>query len=265
MFIDSHTHLTMGDFEQDRDEVIGRASRAGVGLMVTVGTNLDDSREAISLAGRYESVYATIGVHPHDVKEIVNLTYDCLKELKKSDKVVAYGEIGLDFFRNLSPKEVQIRRFGEQLELARELHLPIIVHDRNAHREILEMLKGWRGRGGVFHCFSGDYDMAKKCLDMGFYISIPGTVTFENAGRLQEVTKLIPLTGILIETDAPYLSPHPHRGKRNESAYIVHTAQKIAQIKGLSLEEVEMATSQNARVLFNLGKGNIKENQNGRE
>jgi TatD DNase family protein len=243
----------MGDFKQDRDEVIGRAGQAGVGLMVTVGTNLDDSREAISLAGRYDGVYATIGIHPHDVKDIIdNLTYDCLKELKKSEKVVAYGEIGLDFVRNLSPKKMQIKRFGEQLELADELHLPIIVHDREAHVETMEMLKSWKGKGGVFHCFSGNYDMAKRCLDMGFYISIPGTVTFENAGRLQEVTKLIPLTSILIETDAPYLTPNPHRGKRNESAYIVHTAQRIAEIKGLSLEEVEMATSQNARDLFNL-------------
>ena len=266
MFIDSHTHLTMEDFKQDRDEVITRAVQAGVGLMVTVGTNLEDSREAISLAGRYEGVYATIGIHPHDVKDITdNLTYDCLKELKKSDKVVAYGEIGLDFVRNLSPKEVQIRRFGEQLELAGELHLPIIVHDREAHEKTMEMLKGWRGKRGVFHCFSGNYDLAKRCLDMGFYISIPGTVTFENAVRLQEVTKHVPLNGLLIETDAPYLTPHPHRGKRNESAYIVHTAQRIAEIKGLPLEEVGMTTSQNARDLFNLPSMNIKENQNGRK
>ncbi|MDI6777449.1 MAG: TatD family hydrolase [Syntrophales bacterium] len=256
MFIDSHIHLTMDAFDRDRDEIIRRAKEAGVDLMVTVGTTLDDSREAISLAGQYEAVYATIGIHPHDVKDIVNLTYDSLRELAKMDKVVAYGEIGLDFVRNLSPKEVQIKRFGEQLELAGELRLPIIIHDRNAHREMLEMLKGWRERGGVFHCFSGDYDMAKRCLDMGFYISIPGTVTFENAVRLQEVTGLIPLTGLLLETDAPYLSPHPHRGERNEPAYIVHTAGRIAEIKGLSLEEVGKVTSQNARALFNLPSKN---------
>jgi len=252
MFIDSHTHLTMEEFNQDRDKVIRRAKEAGVDLMITIGTTLDDSREAISLAGQYEAVYATIGIHPHDVKDIDDLTYDSLKELAKMDKVVAYGEIGLDFFRNLSPKEAQIRSFGEQLELANELRLPIIIHDRHAHREILEMLKGWRGNGGVFHCFSGDYDMAKRCLDMGFYISIPGTVTFENSARLQEVTRLIPLDGLLLETDAPYLSPHPHRGKRNESAYIVHTAERVAEIKGLSLKEVGSMTSQNAKVLFNL-------------
>ena len=252
MFIDSHVHLTMEEFNQDRDEVITRAKDAGVGLMVTVGTTLDDSREAISLAGQYEAVYATVGIHPHDVKDIDNLTYDSLRELAEMDKVVAYGEIGLDFVRNLSPREVQIRRFGEQLELATELRLPVIIHDRNAHKEILEMLKSWRGGKGVFHCFSGDYDMAKRCLDMGFYISIPGTVTFENSARLQEVVRLVPLDGLLLETDAPYLSCHPYRGKRNEPAYIVHTAERIAEIKGLSLAEVGSVTSQNARALFNL-------------
>ncbi|MFA4915684.1 MAG: TatD family hydrolase [Syntrophales bacterium] len=253
MFIDSHTHLTMEDFDKDRDEAITRAKEAGVDFMLTVGTTLDDSRECILLAGQYETVYATIGIHPHEVKDIIdNLTYDSLKELAKMDKVVAYGEIGLDFFRNLSPIELQIRRLGEQLELASELRLPIIIHDRHAHREILEMLKSWKGENGVFHCFSGDYDMAKRCLDLGFYISIPGTVTFKKSARLQEVARLVPLDRLLLETDAPYLSPHPHRGKRNEPAYIIHTAEMVAGIKGVSLNDVGIMTSQNAKSLFNL-------------
>jgi TatD DNase family protein len=197
-------------------------------------------------------VYAAIGIHPHEVKGINDETYDHLKRLAKSEKIVAYGEIGLDFFRNLSPRDLQIKRFGEQLELAREINLPIIIHDREAHQEILEMLRGWKGRQGVIHCFSGDYRMAQECLDMGFYLSIPGAVTFGKSEKLQEVVRRIPLSNLLLETDAPYLTPHPNRGKRNEPAYVVHTARKVAEIKGLSFENVADVSSRNARSLFGI-------------
>ncbi|GAJ09283.1 unnamed protein product, partial [marine sediment metagenome] len=210
-------------------------------------------KKAISIANRYESVYAVIGIHPHEVKNIDDLTYESLKEISRTDKVVAYGEIGLDFFRNLSPRDVQIKRFGEQLELASEIALPVVIHDREAHRETMNMLKEWKGnRRGIIHCFSGDYEMAKKCLDMGFYISIPGTITFKKSEKLQEVVKNIPIDSILLETDSPYLTPHPRRGRRNEPANVIFTARRVAEIRGLSLEEIGKITSQNTKSVFGI-------------
>jgi TatD DNase family protein len=253
MLADSHAHLEMNDFDRDRDEVIKRAENAGVNLIITVGTTLDDCRKAVSIANKYKNVYAAIGIHPHEVKDIDETTYENLKKLAKMDKVVAFGEIGLDFFRNLSPPDVQIRRFGEQLALASEIGLPIIIHDRDAHQETLEMLGGWKGKHrGVVHCFSGNYKMAEKCLEMGFFISIPGAITFGKSEKLQDVIRHIPVTDILVETDAPYLTPHPHRGKRNEPAYVIHTARKVAEIKGLSLEELASVTYQNTRNVFGI-------------
>ena len=252
MLVDSHAHLEMEDFDRDRSDVIRRAGQAGVDLIITVGTTLNDCRKAVSLTRQYTMVYAAIGIHPHEVKDIDEKTYDNIRELVKTDRVVAYGEIGLDFFRNLSPRDIQIKRFGEQLELAGELELPVIIHDREAHEETLEMLKSWNGKPGVIHCFSGDYGMACKCIDMGFYISIPGAVTFGKSEKLQGVVRRLPIKHLLIETDAPYLTPHPNRGKRNEPAYVIHTAKKVAEIKGISLEDVASITSQNARNVFEI-------------
>jgi TatD DNase family protein len=253
MLADSHAHLEMKDFDRDRAEVIRRAKDAGVDLIITVGTTLDDCEKAVSIANRYENVYAAIGIHPHDVKDIDEGTYDSLKKLAKMDKVVAFGEIGLDFFRNLSPRETQIRRFAEQLEVAGEMGLPVIIHDRDAHKETVNMLGTWkRKQKGVIHCFSGDQRMAAKCLDMGFLISIPGAITFGKSEKLQEVVRYIPLTSLLVETDAPYITPHPNRGKRNEPAYVVHTARKVAEIKGLSLEELASVTYQNTKDVFGI-------------
>jgi len=253
MLIDSHAHLEMREFDNDRDKVVSRAKEAGVDAIVTVGTNLRDCQSVVNLAARYESVYAALGIHPHEVKGIDEKTYDALRRLVRQPKVVAYGEIGLDFFRNHSPRDVQIRCFGEQLEMAEEFNLPVIIHDREAHAETLNMLTGWKGkRGGIVHCFSGDVAMAKKCLDMGFYISIPGPVTFPKAEKMIEVVRRVPLNRLLVETDAPYLAPQPYRGKRNEPSYVVHAAQKIADIKGLALADVGAATSQNARTIFGI-------------
>jgi TatD DNase family protein len=253
MFIDSHAHLEMKEFDQDRAEVIRRARDAGVTYIITVGTTLNYCRKALSIAEHNECVYAIIGVHPHDVKSINADTYDALRELARRGKVVAYGEIGLDYFRNLSPKDVQLKRFAEQLELADALDLPIVIHDREAHIEIMRMLKAWKGKKrGVVHCFSGDIEMGRECLDLGFYISIPGPITFPKSGRLRSIVKDIPLESLLIETDCPYLTPDPHRGKRNEPAFVVHTAQAIADIKGISLEEVGRVTSRNAKDIFSL-------------
>ncbi len=253
MLIDSHAHLELSEFDGDREDVIERARASGVECIVTVGINLEDSRNAVALAERYDNIYASVGVHPHDAKSINETTYDSLRKLSKSDRVVAYGEIGLDFFRNRSPRDIQIKRFGEQLELADELNLPVIIHDREAHREIVEMLKGWKGHsGGVIHCFSGDYDMARKCLDMGFYISIPGTITYKKSETLRGVVRRVPIDRLLVETDCPFLSPEPKRGKRNEPANVVYTARRIAQIKGLPFEDVARITSENTRNVFGM-------------
>ncbi len=254
MLIDSHAHLELSEFDSDRKEVIRRAGESGVEYIVTVGINLEDSENAVAIAERYDTIYASVGVHPHDVKGIDETTYDSLRKLSESNKVIAYGEIGLDFFRNLSPRELQTRRFEEQLELASELGLPVIIHDREAHRETVEMLKNRKNvSGGVIHCFSGDYDMAVQCLDMGFYISIPGTITYKKAETLRDVVRKMPMDRMLVETDCPFLSPEPKRGKRNEPANVVYTARRIAQIKDLSYEEVAMTTSNNTKRLFGLG------------
>lgn len=252
MLIDSHAHLEMKEFDHDRDAVIGRASQAGVDLIITVGTNMSLSRKAVSLASKYENIYATVGIHPHDVAKISNKTYDDIKELSCQKKVVAYGEIGLDFFRNISPRTLQIEKFDEQLQLALELNLPVIIHDRDAHEQTLRIVKSSGIRHGVFHCFSGDRVMAGRCLDLGFYLSIPGVVTFDKAKTLQEVVRYVPLSSLLVETDCPYLTPTPHRGERNEPAYIVETVKKVAEIKGLTPEEVSTLTAQNTKDLFRL-------------
>ncbi|MDD5712893.1 MAG: TatD family hydrolase [Smithellaceae bacterium] len=252
MLIDSHAHLEMAEFDGDRDLVVQRAVDSGVGIIVTVGTNLADCRKAVTIAARFDSVYAALGIHPHDAKEIGPDTYDQLKEMAKSDKVVAYGEIGLDFFRDPSPRELQIRRCEEQLELAVELALPVIIHDREAHDEIMRLLSPWKGKGGIVHCFSGDMAMARRCIDMGFLISIPGAVTFNKAEEMQKVARGVPLDSLLVETDSPFLSPQPHRGKRNEPSHVVHTARRIAEIRGITFDELAAATTANARRIFNL-------------
>ncbi len=253
MFVDSHAHLEMKEFDSDREDVIKRAGQEGVDAIVTVGTNLNLSLKAVSLADQYRNIYATVGVHPHDVAKADQKTLDAMKQLvHQSNKIVAYGEIGLDFFRNISPQEKQREWFGLQLDLAKELDLPVVIHDREAHQQSLETVRASGVRRGVFHCFSGDYAMAKKCIDLGFYISIPGVVTFDKSKTLQDVAEKVPLSSLLLETDAPYLAPVPHRGKRNEPTFIVQTAKKVAQIKKISLEETARETSINAMNLFGI-------------
>ncbi len=257
MLIDSHAHLEMPEFRRDLTEVIQRAKASGVENIFTVGTEKKDWMRALEIAHSNPSVYAILGVHPHNAKEIDEETYPALRKLCRDEKVRAYGEIGLDFYRNLSPRDVQLRRFREQIVLAKELRLPIVVHDREAHQETLEILKSEMAEedGGIIHCFSGDYKMAKECIEMGFLISIPGSITFKNAGGLQEVVKQIPLEALLVETDAPFLAPVPLRGKRNEPSYVRHTAQKIAEIKKVPLEKVAEVTTENALRVYRLKSG----------
>jgi len=254
MLIDSHAHLEMPEFRQDLTEVIQRAKASGVEYIFTVGTEKKDWTRALEIAHSYPSVYAVLGVHPHNAREIDEETYPTLRKLCADDKVRAYGEIGLDFYRNLSPQDVQLKRFREQTQFARELGLPIVVHDREAHQETLGVLKSEKAEdcGGIIHCFSGDYHMAKECIEMGFCISIPGTVTFKKTGEFHEIIKRLPLESLLIETDAPFLAPVPFRGKRNEPSYVRYTAQKVAEIKKVSLEKVAEVTTENAIRVYRL-------------
>ena len=254
MLVDSHAHLEMPEFQKDLEEVIQRAKESGVEYIFTVGTEKKDWKRALEISHSHPRVFAILGVHPHNAKEIDDRTYPILKDLCRNEKVRAYGEIGLDFFRNHSPREVQIKRFREQIALAKELHLPIVIHDRDAHEETLEILKSEKAEvyGGIIHCFSGDYRMAKECIDMGFYISVPGTITFKNAGEFQEIVRNLPLESLLVETDAPFLAPVPFRGKRNEPGFVPYTAQKIAELKKVPFEKVAEVTTANALRVFKL-------------
>jgi len=252
--VDSHCHLDARHFEADRETVVVRAAESGVTHIVNPGVDLPSSRSAVKLAQQHECIYAAVGFHPHEAKALDADALEELKRLAASPKVVAMGEIGLDYYRDLSPRDVQRRAFETQLELAAELDLPVIIHDRDAHQDVLTILRDWRksldGRAGVMHSFSGDTMLAEQVLALGFSIGVSGPVTYSNAGRLRETVRAVPWERLLIETDAPYLTPHPHRGQRNEPAYVRWVAQAMADIRGQALEAVAARTSANARALF---------------
>jgi len=254
--IDTHTHLDFPEFDSDREQVIVRAATAGVGAIVNVGADLASSQAAVALAEAHPQIYAAVGVHPHDAKTLTDEVLKELGDLASHSKVVAVGEIGLDFYRHLSPRDKQGQAFDQQLALASDVGKPVIIHDREAHKEVMAILRRWaegcQQPVGVLHCFSGDLTMAREAIELGFYISIAGPVTFDNARRLRELVRQLPLEKLLIETDCPYLTPHPYRGKRNEPAYVQFVAQEIARVKELLLEEVACITSDNAQALFAL-------------
>jgi TatD DNase family protein len=256
MLIDTHAHLDDAKYNGDRDAVMARARDAGVGAFVTIGCDLATSHSAVALANQYPFVYASIGVHPHEVRHIGNGWYDEFRRLAQHKKVVAYGEIGLDYHYNHSPPRDQRDRFREQIQLARELKLPVIIHTREAQEDTIAILKEENASdvGGVFHCFSGDAWLAKDALDLGFYLSFSGILTFQNASMLREIAKNTPFDRLLIETDCPYLTPVPYRGKRNEPAYVTQVAKQLASIHGpdLSLEQVAHITTENAKRLFKI-------------
>ncbi|MFH0844635.1 MAG: TatD family hydrolase, partial [Pseudomonadota bacterium] len=204
MLIDSHAHLDMPDFDKDREQVLERALKGGVSQIVTIGIDLSSSLKALELAKKYDFIYATIGYHPHNAKEADHGNLKELKRLASDPKVVAWGEIGLDFYRQYSPHPIQLNLFRQQLDMAAEVNLPVIIHDRDAHVEVMEILKEKNGRRGVIHCFSGDYNLAMGLIQMGYYISIPATVTYKKALQVQEVAASIPIDNLLLETDAPF-------------------------------------------------------------
>lgn len=252
--IDSHAHLQDPRFEKDADEVIDRALAGGLEMIICVGYDLESSRQALDLAHRCPQIKAVIGVHPHDAK---TLSDDVLQELRRmaaDPRVVAIGEMGLDFYRNLSDPEVQRRAFRDQIKLAREVGKPIVIHDRDAHQEVLNIIKEEKAgaNGGVMHCYSGHLPLAIELMREGFYISFAGPLTYANAQKSVEVASKIPLDRILVETDCPYLTPEPYRGKRNEPLYVREVARKLADLRRKPVEEVAYAVVRNTRKIFGL-------------
>lgn len=255
MLFDSHAHLNDERFEEDREELINSLREKQVDFVVNPGADIESSITSIELAKKYDFIYAAVGVHPHDVGELDETSIDTLRKLAvENEKVVAIGEIGLDYYYDTYPKEVQKEWFKKQIELANELKLPIIIHDRDAHGDTFEIIKNTKSSeiGCVLHCYSGNVELAKEYIKMGCYISIPGTVTFKNNKKTREVVREIPLEYLLIETDSPYMAPEPHRGKRNDPSLVQFVADKIAQEKEISYEEVCRVTKENAKRFFGI-------------
>ncbi|MBP2639220.1 MAG: hydrolase, TatD family [Firmicutes bacterium] len=250
---DTHAHIDDEQFDADREDVIIRAAEKGVKYILCAGASMESSARAVALAESHPDVYAAVGVHPHDAGTVNEEDYLQLAQWATLPKVAAIGEIGLDYYYDLSPRDVQKTVFGRQLDLARQVGKPFIIHDRDAHGDILDIVrKQAQGLSGVFHCFSGSWEMAKELLKLGYYLAIGGPVTFKNAAKVQRVAAQIPLDRLLIETDCPYLTPHPHRGHRNEPAYVRLVAEEIARIRNISLEELAAATTFNAKQLFKI-------------
>ena len=251
--IDSHCHIDFRDFDGIRDDVLKEARDAGIHTIVNVGADIESSERGVALAQRHEMVFATVGVHPHDARTLDENVFRRLKELAGQDKVVAIGEIGLDFYRDLSPRPVQKVAFHKQMQLAVELKLPVVIHTREAFQETLLIAAEYADLlpGGVFHCFPGDVDDALEVIKEGFVIGVGGVVTYDKS-RLSRVAAAIPLDKMILETDAPYLTPVPHRGKINRPAYVRYVCDMVAQLRGISPAEVEKATDRTCQKLFRL-------------
>ncbi|MBA2339752.1 MAG: TatD family hydrolase [Pyrinomonadaceae bacterium] len=259
MFVDSHAHVDGEEFDADRDEVLERAQAAGVRAILTIGTGDPQSgnfERAVALAEKHANVYASVGVHPHDAQVFDRSASERLLHLvKESSRVVAWGEIGLDYHYDNSPRDVQRAAFVQQLNLAREVKLPVVIHTREADADTMDILESEYGaseRGGVMHCFGGSYEMAKRALDLNFMISFAGIITFKKADELRNVARRLPLKRLLIETDCPYLAPVPYRGHRNEPAYVIEVARCLAELHNRKLEEVGEITTNNFANFFRI-------------
>ncbi|MFC4777171.1 TatD family hydrolase [Paenibacillus sp. GCM10023252] len=253
-FMDTHTHLDSEKFDGEREEIIARATEAGISHLINIGFNRDTIPTTLELAEQYDFIYAAVGWHPVDSIDMKPEDLEWIEQLCAHPKVVAIGEIGLDYHWDTSPKDVQQRVFREQIRLARKVKKPIVIHNRDAHEDVVRILREEHAEevGGVMHCFSGSWETAKQCLDMNFYISFGGPLTFQNARVPKEVLGKVPLDRILIETDSPYMAPHPKRGKRNESSYVVLVAEAAAEILGKSLEEIAKITTENGKNCFGI-------------
>lgn len=259
IFVDSHCHIDGEAFDADRDEIIQRAKDAGVAAMLTVGTGNPRNGEiakAVRVAEKYKNVFAAVGVHPHDARAYDDAAESHLIELAKNEKVIAWGEIGLDFYYEHSPREMQREVFIRQIRAAKDLALPIIIHSRDADAETIEVLtqecSDETFRGGIMHCFGGTAEMARSLMEIGFLISFAGNVTFKKAENLRDAARVVPLEKLLIETDCPFLAPVPHRGKRNEPAHVVHTAKFLADFYGIEVEKLANKTTQNFTEFFKI-------------
>ena len=251
MIIDAHCHLYYDELASDIDNVIQRAIEAGVSRLVCVGTNVEDSKKCLSITENNDDIFASSGVHPHDAKDVTEGYTDEIYELMEYESMIAIGEIGLDYYRNLSEPEIQKKVFKELMEVAQDLDKPVIIHNRDADADTLEIIGNYPSVQGVAHCFSSTLETAQAFLEMGYYISFSGNITYKNS-HLPEIVKSIPLDRVVVETDSPYLSPEPERGKSNEPSRIIHTLTKLSEIYGLSLEEMAKYTYDNTAELFRL-------------
>lgn len=252
MLFDTHAHLNDDRFTEDRDSLIASLKENGVGAYCEIGFDMPSSHEAASLADRYDFIYAAVGVHPHDSKDMTDDDLPDLKELLSRDKVVALGEIGLDYYYDNSDRASQREWFARQLELAREVDMPVVIHSRDAMEDTLNILKAHGGGDGIIHCYSGSKESARLLLDMGYYISFAGPVTFKNASSILDVVRYVPIDRILIETDSPYLAPVPYRGKRNCPVYVAEVCKKVSELKGMDFEEMAHITRQNAKNVYRI-------------
>jgi TatD DNase family protein len=252
MYFDSHAHLDDRAFRDDREEILDGLTDAGVGYLMNIGCDLPSSLRSIDLAHRFPFIWAAVGSHPDDAAQVNDVRIALYRQMCSDERVKAIGEIGLDYHYEDPPREIQLPAFRKQLELAAELDLPVIVHEREAHADGMELIREFPTVTGVFHCYSGAVEMAKELVSRGWYIGFTGVVTFKNARKAVEVAQTIPLDRILIETDCPYMAPEPHRGRRNDSRWVPLVARKIAEIRGLPLEAVEEATTENAMRLFRI-------------
>jgi TatD DNase family protein len=256
MFIDTHAHLDFPDYDSDREKVIGRTKEEGIDYIINVGATLQGSRASLELAQKYDFIYAAAGIHPHHAQEIDEKKLKELEGLAASSKVIAIGETGLDFFKNLSPHDAQEKLFRSSIRIAGKLNLPLIIHSREASEDTLRILNEEKANicGAVLHCYSYPFAIAEQILRMGFYISVAGQVTFPKSQGLRDVVSRIPLEKMLLETDCPFLAPQKFRGKRNEPGYVRYIAEELSRVYGRGIEEIAAITSQNAKRLFGLGK-----------
>ena len=256
VFFDSHSHLDASQFDDDRELMIKRTQLNQIDFVLNPGADLPSSQKAVELANLYPFIYAAVGIHPHDVEMMTEEMLSEIETLAQNPKVKAIGEIGLDYYRDLSPRELQKKWFIEQLRLAKKLNLPVVIHDRDANEDVLKILKEERQfeTGVLMHCYSGSKELALQYVKLGAYISIAGPLTYKNARKTVEVVEAVPVDRLMIETDAPYLTPEPYRGKRNEPMYVRHTCQRMANIKGVYLEEMAQITKENAMRFFNINE-----------
>lgn len=254
MLIDTHCHLDFKDFNHDRDDVLKRSRDNGIKFIINVGASMEGTSRSIQIARDNDFIYAAAGIHPHEADSVTEDDVRLFSNFLDKPKVVAVGEIGLDYYKNISSKENQKKLFVSLLEIAKDAKLPLIIHNREAHGDMIDILKNIAGTpiNGVMHCFSGDEAFLKTCLNMGFFISFTCNITYKNAARLREIVKLVPMDRLLLETDAPFLGPQSFRGKRNEPSYVRYAAEEVAKIKGLDFDTVANMTTENAEKLFNL-------------